>query len=251
MKSGADKVHPAPAPGGLAWWWTVLIVGFLMLASVRFPHDAAGFTTNVDSSWKLLLWLSHELGLQFGVDAVYTYGPLGYLFATEYAGGDVGPPMAFQLVVNLLNAWIVAVVLAGLGRGWRTSFLALIVVVPLFPTLGPFYRLGQACLVLSACSSTLRRNLLLLICAAGGLLQACLALVKFTELLTAAAVVIGLSGFFILNRRWAELTALSGTFLLAFPSGWLISGQQLGNLPTYFYHSLSVTTGLRRRHGPQ
>src|SRR5439155_4908281 len=49
----------------------------LTLAFVRIPRRA--ISTDVDSAWCAVLDYARQLGLQFGTDLAFTYGPLGFL----------------------------------------------------------------------------------------------------------------------------------------------------------------------------
>ena len=61
----------ALAPVAIALW--------LML--LTFPTRATG--PQLDDSWNTLLARALHLGLQAGVDVIFTYGPLAYLFSSH------------------------------------------------------------------------------------------------------------------------------------------------------------------------
>lgn len=89
-----------PRASTLPVWLLVFTVIYVALISLPGPPKSSG--TGLDASWMLGLNLAHARGMVSGRDAVFTYGPLGYLLYPEPVSGTPVLALTFRLGLYLL-----------------------------------------------------------------------------------------------------------------------------------------------------
>ena len=83
--ANAQAIEAQPRDAGLgraAKYWLPLLLAALATA----PTVYLALTGDIDSSWMCGIHKAKLLGLVFGRDIVFTYGPLGYLLYPVYVG---------------------------------------------------------------------------------------------------------------------------------------------------------------------
>ena len=106
----------------------LLTAFLLMLLFVRIPREP--LTEDVDPSWGVVLQYAHTHHLQFGVDIVFTYGPLGYLAGVWYTGQAPGLRILFDVALDFTIAAGVCLLAWRTIVAWRFLLLGLFVVLP-------------------------------------------------------------------------------------------------------------------------
>lgn len=105
-----------------------LILGVLA-AALYLPLLPDAPTAALDSSWRLGLALACEQRLVFGVDVVFTFGPLGCLVTWQYWPATYLPAIGFWFLVGGAAAWLALEAAQGLAERLRNvaafSLLAL------------------------------------------------------------------------------------------------------------------------------
>ncbi len=234
------SASPPPHAAGRslpAWLEPVLLTLLTWLTLITFPilHPLS-----LDPSWRMALDYFAQTDFQFGTDIVFTYGPLGYLSATQATDRNFTAHLLWQIGLNLpLAAMLVN---AGRELGGLRKF---------------FYYAFLLCLAAGFADvfqiiAILLSNLLLLqervnkrpwlsagIVAITGLL----ALVKFTNLMYALFAVACVVTAFGYQRQWRRAGLIAAAFVTTYCAGWLACGQSLTNIPIYFLNSLEVAAG--------
>ena len=244
--------HPAPAdPAGSArarLTGPLIAAFFLALLIVQVPSQV--WNIDLDPSWAAVLDYARQKRLQFGVDLVFTYGPLGFLI-TEWFGGQ-GPLL--RMVFAWLLAWVIA---AGVClTAWRTALAWRILFLGVFALLPAMIRPGMIDLPVQC----------------GLLCWALLCFVEsgpraryFTAILLVFAVFISLMKFTFLLQAWMTIITLAATFalrgraraacglVLGYVAGWFCLWVLLGQSPlhigAYFRSSFEMSTGYESAMG--
>lgn len=243
--------HPEATPStsgtrasrGLRVAWALLgvVLGAIAwLLLLRFP--ARPVTALLDDSWNSLLAFDLRTGVQSGVDSIFTYGPLAYLFSPH-------PPFDPHLhTARLLTEFVGKAVLAitlllplrRFDHRWQQVCYAglLLLVAP---------AMQDSCWLLAICLLTRGgidprpgQGLRMAIAVA---VAAVLAAAKFTLF---ALGVFGLGAMLLpllARRAYRQAALLLLGQALAFAAVWVAAGQQLGNIPAFVRASLEITSG--------
>ncbi len=226
---------------GTRWTWRV-VHGALWVALwvvvLSFPEETAA--DGLDPSWRAIFAHDWLVGAEFGVDTIFTYGPLTTF--VEPQAGYVPELFVTRVVSELLVKALAVVGLALLAGRLRR---------------GPFRLLLQ--LLLLAMAPLLKDALLLLLLVSWPLavldgrrvpialvllLLALLGFVKFTFLVLAVpcAGALVLAPWCRGDRQRAAGVAIAYAAWVVV--AWvLVAGQPLGNLATWFRNSLAIATG--------
>ena len=237
MSPPSSPPLPSWASRSLGVAGQLLLWLMLWFGLVRIPAPAS---PGLDPSWRMALGYAVEHQFQFGVDLVFTYGPLGYLLPTTNSGGLYGHHLFWQLGMNA----VFATVIWFHGRSFRGWRLALFYAY--FLAFGVTY--GDALhltMVLLLSTALLREPVAARrwLAALAGLLLAVLALVKFTNFMLAGFAVACVCTHHAWRRRWADLLVVIGSTAGPFLAGWMLWGQSVANLPAYVINSLSISAG--------
>lgn len=78
----------------------------VLLTLATVPITITEIAPNVDMSGMYLLNVANELGLRFGTDLMFTYGPLGFLYMTHNIGNNVIFAIVFYALLALAEMWL-------------------------------------------------------------------------------------------------------------------------------------------------
>lgn len=215
--------------------------GLLLAATLHLP-GAPGI--RLDDSWQLVL--AHGLihHLRFGVDLIFTFGPLGAL------ENSVQLPSLFwiQIAWQLISRGAIVLLLARMTQ--RLSLPGTLLM----------------CAQLAICSSSadgvpsadvlpmiatwaagailvLRRHRSLTPCALAAFVLAILSLVKFS-VAVASLIVIGLAVSYLVACRFRRLATIAALLYPAvFILGWTLCGQPIASVRSYFTTSTEMAKG--------
>lgn len=225
--------------------WTARILVFLLFA-VTILAAPLSPSNELDASWRMVLSKCFKDGLQFGVDVVFTYGPLGFLMGKTYCGIHYYSLLAWQVVQAVVCTLLIfrqGIRLQGYGRYAYFAF---------FLFLGIAYEDGLHQLIIALAGFELlrrhgedRRVLPALL----GILLGGLGLFKFTNLMIGGVFVGSTVGLLLWRRRKAAAGWLAGWSAGTFLVGWVLCGQNLLNLPAYFYNSWEISQGYQETMG--
>lgn len=215
-----------------------------VIALVTWPTGPAAPSPGIDASWIVGLHLAARMGLAYGSDILFTYGPLGFLgFPTPYLAWTSGLALVFVGGVHLVAcAWFFR-----LGRdtlGAVKAFVLVLAAAFTFPYIVGWTLFGVLIFAAAAVAIARRKDH-----PSGALLAVGLGLaVGFAGLgkLNIAAVsgLIALVGVAASARdplRSSGWFAAAG--VVSFAVLWLMTGQALGNIPVYVRAAVEVSAG--------
>lgn len=196
-----------------------------------------------DDSWDLVLNLLAKRGALSGVDYIFTFGPLGFIYNKTYFPDTYNLKLLLQGVFCAVTTAVMVFQSRRLISSWPLSIFWIFCLVALYGFFGDVFFLAIPVLLvnqhflLDDVQQRLRPSpeAILLIS-----LLALSALVKFTFFVAAAWVIAFITLDELVKKRPPVRLAL---FSAVFLAGWLLSGQPLGNLPTYISTSLAVASG--------
>lgn len=199
----------------------------------------------LDQSWQAVLETAFQLKFQFGRDIVFSYGPLGYLYADFSQGRMIGLRILFALFWALMIA-LTATSLVRQTKGWmRILFISWFLIFFHYGFVKTLSFEGQALLIVAYGSLLFmsdigeRKTISVLIIVAFALLS----LIKFTFFLS---VVIGLilsSLGQIAEKRYHAAWIIPVSFSAVFSLFWLTAGQEPASLWPWLIGSLSIVGG--------
>jgi hypothetical protein len=195
---------------------------------------------DLDPSWRMMLSYALEHRLQFGPEFIFTYGPLGYLMGTTYAGIHYWSHVLWQAGIAAVFAGLFMAAARPLGGGSKLVFYAF--VLGLASTYHDMIYVASILLVAMGRLRDPRPEASAAPLLAGGFL-AVLSLLKFTHLLLAAFAVAVLVVHDLLAGRRARAAWLGGGFAGTFLLLWVALGQNLLHLPVYLRLSLEISLG--------
>jgi hypothetical protein len=215
------------------------------LALLLLPPWIPGMPApDLDSSWALALGYAFNHGWQFGKDIVFTYGPYGFLYGKLFDPDYYSLSLGIWLVFAATFGFAVSALLDGVRPVGRLLAVAALFVALRSGTWGvlyfsdPFFFLVPLTFALIAFDP--RRIGMRGLAPALLALSALAGLIKFTYLLFGFTCVV-LADLHRLRRR--ALPWYTVGYLLSVLAFFALSGQRLGNFPTYLRTSLAVTAG--------
>ena len=224
-----------------------------LLAWFNWPLPLGAASPGLDGSWHIALHHATQLGMDFGTEIVFTYGPLGFLMVpSPYLGvttalalvvGAVVHVSASVLFVHLsrkqfrLIAAIVAAALAGRVLDWLELAETLVVLAFLFSVvLIQRQWTGRGEAALAAGAGTTAGVLLLTKLNAG----------------VVVTLLLGITVFALSGRPpWQRLAIFVATLLVSLSAAWLLAGQPLGALLAWVALSYEITLGYSSAMGVQ
>jgi hypothetical protein len=215
----------------------------LVAALFRYPNYP---NFGLDPSWSMALGQFFHDGLQFGLDVVFTYGPLGFLLANTYSGLYFWSPILWQM----LTAGVCAIVI--INSAQLLTGLRRIIYFGFFLFVGGLSSDALYSMIIAMIGFALLRrsgeDWLLSTCLLG-LFLALLASTKFTHLMLASFSVLIVGVQALLQGRWRLALPLSASFLAGYLALWIACGQNLSNLPVYLYNSWQISQGYQQAMG--
>lgn len=197
-------------------------------------------TPGLDPSWGGGLYFAIEQGLDFGDQFVFTYGPLGFLNIPVNWDTDLATISFLWLAtLHLLLCFsLIAALRRSIGAPLATLVSFLVIAEMSFNETA--FVLGIA-LSFAALRLDRGRHSVTTLAIVGAAFAAIMTLVKLSIGPPLVAIfVVSLIG--ARARRW-EYAAFAGTFVVAFLALWLITGQELGDLPGYVTNGREIISG--------
>lgn len=241
--------------GAGALRFAILVVFGLSVFVLALSPPAVANAAELDPSWLMLLAEDLRSGARFGVDTVFTYGPLAaYVVHGASFEAELWTPC---LVGGLARALVTAIGLALALRRAKFAALALagIVLYLGFPLYGDALWVvlvaSYALLALEALEWRGRQKRIggevssraaILLVAAACLPLALLGLVKFT-IGVQAWICLALLGLRASMLRTRLVFVLIAVAVLGFVGPWLALGQRLADLPAYLRGGLQIARG--------
>lgn len=206
---------------------------------------ALPLSDGLDPSWQISLAWAAEHQLQFGPEFAFTYGPLGYLECLFQLESTVGAQVWWQLVTRgIVTAFVIYSAWSWpnrwLGLGW-------IIIVAFWAIWTPeiFHGLFAVAISVIFTARRVRPELAAFV----GILFGAFALIKFSTTVLLIFSTICLAATQLRDRSPANALGLVLGFCVGFLGGWIVSGQAIGNLPTFLRTSYEVATGYNAAMG--
>jgi len=223
------------------------VVALVWLSTISFGAPTA--SKGLDASWIQSLAYAFEHHFQAGVDYIFTYGPLGYIYPRFCYNADLFYPfIAWNIIIGLFFAAIFVTYTQKIeGKIDKFIYLFLVVIVISSFAADPRYFLGIVASVVLAISPPpfIKHNILRYTTLVGLVLLflAVISLTKFTHFILAGVGVLWMTVaiWHSYSRKLALIIPIVFTIFLI--SIWLISGQSLFNLPSYIINSLQIASG--------
>lgn len=215
--------------------WLLGLVVTIFGWSVTFALPSPG----LDVSWWGGLFMATHEGLQFGTEVVFTYGPLGFM-KMPFLWFDGLASIAFVYAVGIAFAFSCALIWTlrsrvGAPLACLITFFAM-GLLPIDPAIGLAVLWGFA--ILS--ERPPRRGMTVLI-TAGAVFAAAEALMK----LSSGPVIVLVLLIALIGSRASlrQVATFLGTFVVSFLALWLITGQDIGNIPDFATNSIQIILG--------
>ncbi len=200
-------------------------------------------TLSLDLEWIAGLHRAAAIGLRFGSDVTFTYGPVGFLgFPTPFLGITSALALAATFAAYLAAAWLL---LASLRRHLPLAAAACLTLVlgRTFSALTTFDALQFA--IVAAGVWLLRQTSVrypLIVAVAAGVVSALAVLGKLNTGVFAAAMALVVVAA-ISPRPRRDVAVLVASAAIATLAIWIGTAQQLGDLAAYVRSSLDVISG--------
>ncbi|CAN5185353.1 hypothetical protein BH11CYA1_BH11CYA1_33870 [soil metagenome] len=237
----ADLIKAAPSKekGWLLWLILVAIVFFTIVRTM--PWIPRVIPISEDDSWDLALNIFAKRGAFSGVDYIFTFGPLGFLYNRTYFPDTYNLKLLLESLICALTTAVMVLQSRKLLASWPQSIAWIFCLVSLYGFFGDVFFLAIPVLLVNQYflldKSSLKPSGETITLVS---LLAVTALVKFTFFVAAVWVIAFIALDELLKKRPPiRLFLFASVFLL----GWLLCGQPLANLPIYLSTSLAVAAG--------
>lgn len=237
--------QPSVLPRPSAIDWAVRAFFFVVLALVIFTFPFPP-TNELDASWRMVLAKAFEERLQFGIDIVFTYGPLGFLMGKTYSGGYYGIYLVWQAIQAIVACTLIFRLGLRLEGYRRYAYFAF------FIFFGATYEDALHQILIGLVGFELLRRAgepMRVLPALFGAFFAILGLIKFTNFMLAGIFVACVAGLHLWHRRRFDAVWIASWYIGVFLLGWGLCGQSLLNLPDYFYNSWEISQGYQETMG--
>jgi len=203
---------------------------------------------DVDGSWQYALnYLPHTAYL-FGRDAVFTYGPLGFLFRPQNIGNNLAFGLAFQIAMHVL---FILALCYFLYRARHKLQVILFVVLYLAVNLLSYgvlheYNLSLTLAMLLCICFDSNRFLCYGSLSLSGLLAGLLLFTKFSVGIIALSMLFACAIIIIYSQRgkaWKRLIVMGGSYLLTVSIIAFASMKSAGNIFKWIIYSLDIANG--------
>ena len=231
--------------GPLRWAILGAVWLCLMVLPSRMPVPI------LDPSWQAVLNYAAAHGFQYGVDIVFTYGPLGYLAQNQFGPGTWVQVLIFQALSRALYLailWRIARPTSPTASGNRAGLIVFLCAAAILPATeyDSFYLLFITFSGLLLCRDSETGALEALAVA----FLAVIGLVKFTYLLLASAILAVVILRCVIHRRPLAGLAVAALFASAFGVSWrILGGQRFAHLGAWLRGSLEIANGYSQGMG--
>src|SRR5580704_1823877 len=205
------------------------------LFSLPNPPDAG-----LDGSWQEMLLRAHSLGMQFGRELIFTWGPWGFLTSLYHLGKE---DAALLLLWQTAGQLAVAGALLALTRRagpWRQIAFVVLVVALHWLFMDAVYFVLIALVVMEG---LMRPDASWARLAGWALVLGFLSQIKFTYMVLAAAGAAASVVVWALRGSWPKAWGVLGAYGASVILAWIAAGQNPDNLYPYLMRSLEVAKG--------
>ena len=225
----------------------MLVASFVTLATTQIPSRTAGL--GFDGSWSRVLDYAHQKHWQFGLDIVYTYGPLGFLTSPYYSAYASVSRLAAKTLLSFAAALGICLL------GWQLSIFWKWLLIGLFTFFaGAIYVEGSAygATDFSVYTGLLSWGILCSLATRTRVALCCLVFVSlavFASLVKVSFIIPSFLGIAAIAGSWLLRGSgpLGWSVAIGYPLGliatWLLAGQAPRNLRSFFIQSFEIAQG--------
>jgi len=226
-------------------WLIFIIIGISTL-----PNPVKEFGPGLDPSGLIALsWIALK-NLQFGHDIIWSFGPLGYFYTTTFVYPSLWfPPVIYHLFVHSFFIFSIALLTIRLSIKWKDNLFVILLMVPLvFIT---SYRGNQddqlifsfIIILYLIITNRIGRKYETIILFFVASLLAFESLIKLNMAVASLSVIIIFSSISIFMKESKRALVFSASYIFLVPIFWIMSGQQLTNLPSFASNVLEASSG--------
>jgi hypothetical protein len=241
-------------PAGFINAKTLAMLALLVVALLTIPSAGHPMTAGGEYEYQAALTVAFREHMQWGSQIIWTYGPLGYM--NVLADMDFGtwlPALIANLAAHAAFFGVLALFLIRISaRPWHWLAIGAIILVfferypgfefERFPVLDHKVAL-IAVMLLYLASEAQTARLAALLSAAGGLAVGFLLLDKGTYIIFAGGLVSAYAILGVTRREPGSIGSLLGGIVFSFFALWLVAGQHIAGVPSYFRSSYEILTG--------
>lgn len=239
----ADSLKQAASKRN-GWLFWLILGAVIALTVVRtLPWIPRVIPVSEDDSWDLALNLFAKRGALSGIDYIFTFGPLGFIYNKTYFPDTYSLKLLLQGLFCALTTAVMVLQSRRLLPNWPLSIAWIFCLVSLYGFFGDVFFLAIPVLLVNQYfllddkEDQYKLSIETIILLA---LLALTALVKFTFFVAAVWLIAFIALDEVLKKKLPIRLFL---FAAVFLAGWMVSGQPLTNLPSYISTSLAVAAG--------
>jgi hypothetical protein len=211
-----------------------LVLAF-SLFSLPNPPDAG-----LDGSWQEMLLRARSLGMQFGRELIFTWGPWGFLTSLYHLGKEEAASLLLWQTAGQLAVAAALLALTRRAGPWRQIAFVVLVVAVHWLFMDALY---FALIALVVVEGLMRRDISWARLAGWALALGFLSQIKFTYMVLAAAGVAASAVCWAIRGSWPKAGGVAGAYGTAVVLAWIAAGQNPDNLYPYLMRSLEVAKG--------
>jgi hypothetical protein len=222
--------------------WVVIPAVIELVAWQAIPLQGG---PGLDLSWEVSLQMALNQHLAFGTQALFTFGPLGFLSVPEWLGTSVwfGNFALLALVNIIVIRFAVASVVFAATRRTYGALAGVVISLVVACYAGPYADLSVLLIVLIGFLSKERTTRATVAVSIGvGAFGAVEALEK-VSVGVSACILVALFIASLPRGRLIAATAAITTFVPVLILAWLIVGQPLGSLASYLHGAEQISSG--------
>jgi hypothetical protein len=236
---------PGPRPASADWRRLAVLAAFALLTAlvvaICVPINPRMPSSGLDPSWVLGMGVAVAKKLALGKDLIFTFGPLPSLYTFSYNQYSYQLIVSLSVYISIATAFLIAYLLSGslLLIGFALYIFLFIVISPdaLYAFYGVLYFFYLERAFLTADRSRHVGMVLLAIP------LAIFPLVKGSFIVSAFGYIAFSLLMLVIRRRYWATALLAGTYAVAVPALWTLSGQHFPDLWGYFASMMPIIGG--------
>jgi hypothetical protein len=217
------------------------IIGFLTIPTLLgLPYSS------LECSWIIGLNMAKVLGLQFGKDIVFPFGPLGFMYSPYFCEFNTWLiSSAFCLFVHCLFIFSIIIMLKKLFSSPIDCVLMGLALMLALPQTQIEYKLLFAVLILLYLSivSPFKPKTQLILYVFVSFMMAAASLIKFTAMLVSGSILIFMVVFCLYKKQIIPLCCILFSYIGSMLILLVSTGQKISNFPSYLLNSYEISDG--------
>jgi hypothetical protein len=214
------------------------VIGFLTIPNLLgLPYSS------LESSWRIGLNMAKVLGLQFGKDIVFPFGPLGFMCYPVYCEFNTWliSSAACLFAHCLLIFSIILMIKKSSIRPMDCVLMGIVLMLAL-PQTSIEYKLLFSVLILLYLSiiSPFKPKSELILCVFVSFIMAAASLIKFTAMLVSGSIIIFMIVFYLYKKQISCLCCMLFAYIGSMLILLVLTRQKLANFPSYLLNSYQM-----------